>query len=227
MEVHMSPRIFGRAIAGLAAVAALTLSGAAKAAQPAISFTSASTSAIGANYNLGWEFTVGASDIVVNSLGFFDSTGAGLATSHQIALWTTGGAQLATATVNAGNGNALVNGFRYSNIAGFTLTHGTSYVIGATTGTIDQVAYSNFVGLNVDSAITLVQNMQDDGSHAGLSFNNLFIQPGIQLFAGPNFQYSPAGGGGGGVPEPGSIALLAASGFSGMGVALRSRRNRK
>jgi len=223
----MRTRTFGRAIAGLAAVAALSIGGGAKAAQPAITFTSATTSAIGSNYNLGWEFTVGATDIVVSSLGYFDSTGAGLATSHQIALWSTGGTQLATATVNAGNGNTLVSGFRYSNIANLTLTHGVSYVIGATTGTIDQVAFSNFVGLTAASGITVVQNMQDDGSHAGLSFNNQSIQPSIPLFAGPNFQFAPAGGGGGGVPEPGSIALLAASGFSGMGVALRSRRNRK
>ena len=220
-----------KVLAGVFAFGAVCFATPSQAAQPAIDFTTSLTSAIGANYNLGWEFTVGATDINVTSLGYFDKDQDGLTDSHQVALWTSTGTQIVSATVNSGVASALTGKFRYTNIASTTLTHGTTYVIGATTGTNDHVAYGDspttLTGLTVDSAITLTQNKQDDGSHAGLSFPNLHLST-YNLFAGPNFQFAPVGGGGGGgVPEPGTVGLLIASGFSSMGLAFRNRKIRK
>ena len=98
---------------------------------------------------LGGEFTVGAKPESVTALGYFDgpnsatgSLGDGLLQSHEVGIYTTGGALVAglDLTVPAGGGT-LVGDFRYVTLgAPITLAANTSYVIAGQVTTADQNA---------------------------------------------------------------------------------------
>lgn len=87
------------------------------------------------NGSLGWDFTVGASDIVVSAIGFWDSGSNGLNTSHQLGLFQTAapnwGVQITSVTIPAGTAAPLGDdGFRYATLpAPVTLTAGVHYKV--------------------------------------------------------------------------------------------------
>ncbi len=233
----MTLRNFTKVIAGVFALAAISFAAPSQAAQPAIDFTGFNHQNIGSNFNIGWEFTVGASAITVSQLGYFDFNQDGLATTHDVAIWTTGGSQVISATVASGTGGSLNGKFRYTTIANTVLTANTTYIISGTSGTVDEFALGStsgfpvtLTGLTVDPGISLVQSALDNGSNPGLAFANATSSANT-LFAGANMIYAAGGGGGGGggggVPEPGTVGLLIASGFSSMGLVFRNRKIRK
>lgn len=239
MEDLMKLRSIVRAGAGLLALSALLLTAPVQASQPAIDFTGYNHQHIGSNFTIGWSFEVGADDIVVKSLGVFDLDDDGLLTSHDVGIWSGDGTTLlGTATVGSGVAGTLDNKFRYVSIADLVLNANTTYLIGATSSVgLDEFALGldplTLTGLTVDPSITLLQSQFADngGNPALLAPTN--TSAANTLFAGPNFKFDivpPGGGGGGGggpVPEPGTVALLIASGFSGVGVMVRGRRIRK
>src|SRR5262245_26670035 len=63
----------------------------------------------------GWTFYVSspATGISITQLGVFDFVGDGLINSHQIGLWTTDGALLASVLIPAGLSGSFVGGYRY------------------------------------------------------------------------------------------------------------------
>src|SRR5438045_2589426 len=68
------------------------------------------------------------SDVKVTALGAFDYLGDGLATPHQVAIWSAnGGKLLATATVTSGTTSPLLGAFRYATISDLSLTANTEY----------------------------------------------------------------------------------------------------
>ena len=205
--------------AGLFALSAILFSAPSQAAQPVIAFSTATTQVL-SNFTIGYRFTVGASAITVTQLGVFDKNGDGLLSSHDVGIWdSTGTTLLASGTVASGVAGSLTANFRYVSIANLALSAGTSYLIGSTAG-IDEWGFNNYTALVIDPAITVNENRYTAGGALAAPTTN---NPAFPFFAGPNFQYATPGG----VPEPGTIALLLASGFSSLGVLARNRRIRK
>jgi hypothetical protein len=83
-----------------------------------------------ANFTLGWAFHVN-DKITVNMLGVFDSEKKALVEDHPVAIWDSDGKMIASTTVAKGNGDKLINQFRYHAITPVTLQAGKDYVIGA------------------------------------------------------------------------------------------------
>jgi hypothetical protein len=112
--------------------ALLAVAGACLAQVPAITtFTGATAfgSINSTDQTIGFSFTAN-SNILVTALGVWEqNTGANLAQAHQVGLWTSGGALLASATVAV---NSPVTGdWRYANITPVMLTGGQTYVVGS------------------------------------------------------------------------------------------------
>jgi len=89
------------------------------------------------NFEAGLEFTVGAQNLDVTSLGILglnmnSNIGNPLVVDHIVSLWTSSGTFIESVTVPAGTGGTLVNGFYFSDLATpVTLSAGQSYVLGA------------------------------------------------------------------------------------------------
>src|SRR5262245_6479015 len=87
----------------------------------------------GSFHNIGWQFTVVA-PITVDSLGIFDVGSDGLAERHQVGLWDSGGALLASAVVSSAStlvaSASNAGDWRFESIAATVLPPGT-YVAGA------------------------------------------------------------------------------------------------
>jgi len=78
---------------------------------------------------LGWGFSLSA-PVVVTGLGVWDYQDDGLMQSHDVTIWTSTGAQLVQATVPAGTGATLTDGFRYVSVTPMLLPAG-DYTIAA------------------------------------------------------------------------------------------------
>ena len=150
---------------------------------------------------LGFRFRADV-DLLVTSLGAFDYLGDGLATAHQIGIWSVdGGSPLAVVTVSSGNDAPLVGAFRYGEITGLPLSVNSEYIIGA----------SDFYGQELDiypwnpqafttrPGITFLGARESDNQVVGLSFPDREYSPGSPLAA--NFQFEI-------IPEPSGILLL-------------------
>jgi hypothetical protein len=193
----------------IASVAAVVVAGSANAGIPVVAaFTPTGGSILNdtGNGNDLLVFTVGASDIVVTSLGAFN----GYVGSRAVGIFAWNGS-------NAGTGPVLVSGnvttdnteggFSYAAVTSTTLTAGQQYVL----------VGQSFSGMN--SYTTMYANA---GAGSGISFNSYWYNGGAPLDAvglaasanyqpayfGPNFQFSV-------VPAPGSVALLGAAGLVG------------
>jgi len=78
-------------------------------------------------YTVGYEFTVGASNITVIALGRFNNASTNIG-SHPMAIWTASSGLLCSNTVN-NTGKAV--GIVYVSVTPTVLTNGQSYYIGA------------------------------------------------------------------------------------------------
>ena len=180
----------------------------AMADSPAMSFTAAPIG-FSSYQTLGWQFTTNA-NVTVDALGYYDLAGDGLAVSHDVGIFDSGGTLLTSTTVAPGVVDALVGSFRYAPITPYTLTAAQTYTIGGTTDTIGNPAGFDFWGFNViglttDPAITVPAGA---GRFKPTGGNSLLFPDLIgdsQVFAGPNFLIAPAASA---VPEPCSLALL-------------------
>jgi len=170
----------------------------------------------GSGATVGISFTVGAQDLSVTSLGYFDRDQNGLGITHQVSIWNSGGTQIANTTVLSGTGSTLVGSFRYENLGSpVTLTAGQTYTLGAFIGAQDSVGY-HLLGTThptVDSAVTVI----DDDLRAN---TGSFTRPTTLAntpFWGASMQFTP-------VPEPAEWAAMAGIGLLGFGLWRRSRR---
>jgi hypothetical protein len=198
-----------------AAVAALSLAGAAQASSPILSISSNTGETLGNGpFTLGWEFTL-RTTIKVTGLGVFDDSLDGLAESHDVGLWDTSGNLLTSGTVGSGTAGTLIDNFRYVNVKSVTLGPGT-YEVGAVWDNgLDPMLFPGDAG-------TLT-------TASGVFYNQgVFVAGGSLAFPSSGGGQSPSYLGpnvlAGGVPEPASWALMLI-GLGGLGAALRSRRS--
>jgi PEP-CTERM motif len=104
----------------------------------------------------------------VNWLGYYDQNGDGLANSHVVTLWdnSTQGI-IASATVPAGTGAPLINGYRWVQLSStITLNYGSYYVIGAQTDGVD--LWGDFIS----------NNAPDNGDNGQITWNSQYVQLG-------------------------------------------------
>ena len=192
-------------------VTAYTPANASAALIQALDFTGGSLAQSNANSTLGWEFRL-STTVTVTELGFFDEGGAGLADSHQLGLWTSGGTLLASTTIGSGlSGTAVVSGsgfgsFRYTPITAVVLTPG-DYVLGASYGS-DDFLYLLTSSVATAAGIEYLLGRQENGS--GFTFPSVIVigDRGAQSFFGPNLRFSIDDVA---VPEPGTLALAGAA----------------
>lgn len=104
----------------------------------ALTYRSLYATPIGGGNTHGWAFLpvlAPGEQMIITSIGVFDEDGNGLFNTHQVGLWTTpggDGALLASATVPAGSGAPLVEGFRFTSLSpAVPLPLGRGFIIGA------------------------------------------------------------------------------------------------
>jgi hypothetical protein len=167
-----------------------------------------------ADATLGYAFTL-SSPVTVTNLGVFDDAIDGLAQSHDVTIWTSTGTQLVQATIPAGIGAILTDGFRYVSIAPFLLVPGT-YTIG---GFYGESLFADVTQIEA-SSITGASGVSYGGSRSGLTF----VFPSGDIFGlansyfGPNFQFTT------GVPTPDSGSTVSLLGFGLLGLAALRRK---
>jgi hypothetical protein len=164
-------------------------------------------------WSLGWEFTVGATNLNVIALGTFSDPTNPIQDTHDVGIFTTGGTLLAMATVNP----ALYvqsGDFAYETLSTpLALTAGSTYVIAGETGT-ENYSYSGSLTNSVDvswdedlylSSPTLAFPTFNDGAAAS--------------YFGPNFQYYQTSS----TPSPAAVLPF----MAGLIAAARRRRTAK
>jgi PEP-CTERM motif len=205
---------------GVAAIFGVLFVGAPAQAQLLVDFTGGFTTPFTTSQGTGgWEFSVGATPVTVNALGFWDEGGDGIGNSHQVGLWDSSQNLLRSGTVtNASTivaSTSLDGRWLFVSIPQITLSNGT-FVVAAT--------YDGRGGADPDLArvapftttmpgITLITGRQAIG--AGLPFPN-------QVLAFNVFGPTLANLNGAAAPEPGTAALLATGALGAL--ALRRRR---
>jgi hypothetical protein len=174
-------------------------------------------------FSMGYLFQA-TTNLQVVGLGAFDFLGDGLATSHQVGLWTSAGTLIASTTVQSGTASTLQGHFRYESIASpVTLTTGMTYVVGAANFGPEDPWATNTQGAFSAPGITYLQDRF-------LGFTNSFVMPTRTL----ERELSLAGSFGGNillaeqpvaeVPEPASLVVW---GLAGLGCAIGGYRRRK
>ena len=172
----------------------------------------------------GWQFFVnGPQPIEVTHLGLYDRFLDGFFIDHPIGLWDEKGQLLASDVMSAGNGDPLIDNFRYVDITdndpeqsqgqGVVLTPGVMYTLGFYSESFNQsdgmVIFDGFHTIN--PAIDYV-GFGVSGFTDGLEMPVTPDEFGLHRW-GPNFQFTI-------IPAPAALLLL------GLGM-LRPRRQRK
>lgn len=81
-------------------------------------------------YNLGYEFTTGASALSVSALGFYDAGSDGLIQPHVVGLWDASSQSLLASVNFTATVHPLINGFAYQPVS-LTLLPNTNYILSA------------------------------------------------------------------------------------------------
>lgn len=168
-----------------------------------------------AGRTIGTEFTVGAVDLQILSLGVYDDALDGLTSPNQVGIWRTADqALVVSATVPAGTVGALIEDWRFTSVAPVTLTANTLYRIAALVGQPNPFDGTFSLGTGVSNALFYAV-FSNPGP---LSFPNQF-DTRTHVFANAEFQIvnqaQP-------VPEPASLLLLGTG-----AAALAARRRRR
>jgi len=168
----------------------------------------------------------------VNWLGYYDKDGDGLANSHEVSLWYTGGAngdtavEVAHATVPAGTAAPLYNGYRWVQLPSTVgLWYGSWYTIAAQADGVDtwgdlisgsQFAWNtDYIGNN-DGSWSRAGRYDSTASWPGAPANQVGSDA---IYPAANMGYNlPI------VPEPTSLSLFA---MGALGVLACVRRIRK
>jgi hypothetical protein len=133
----------------------------------------------------GYSFTTGLSLQVYTMMGFYDVGNNGLAASHVVTLFTSGGTQLATATIPAGGG-ATADSFQWVDIAPVVLAPNTTYVLGASYAANDPDHL--LLGTATLPPGTTLNNAQWENQTGGTDMNTFpdMVYSANQAFIGPN-----------------------------------------
>jgi hypothetical protein len=81
-------------------------------------------------YNLGYEFTTGASGLSVSALGFYDAGSDGLTQPHVVGLWDVTSQSLLSSANFTASVYPLINGFAYQPVS-VTLLPNSNYILSA------------------------------------------------------------------------------------------------
>ena len=196
------------------------------AAGPAVTVLSDSNSVyFNGAYVLGWEFSI-ASPVQVTSLGFWDYLGngfhgaTGAPVSVNVGIWNTSQTLLVSTTVASTDpiSNVLADGsgFRFDALtSAYTLQPGTYYIGGTNNGTEYNISNPSS-SVTYDPAVTWLGGRYANGNTLAFPGTPDGFTPAGWF--GPNFSSSS-----GGVPEPGTGALVVGA---GLGLAWLKRRRR-
>lgn len=172
-----------------------------------------------ADFTIGQEFTVGAFDLLVTSLGYEDTGADGLVGAHDVGIWNASGSLIASATVPAGTGTVKIEAWRYQSLTDpVTLTAGETYRIAGGTSASDPFF------TDVDDGGDGVADFAISGDASSVAAPNRFaggvlndpVNDGTATplrWAAGNMEYTV-------IPEPASVLLL---GFASLGILLRRR----
>lgn len=176
------------------------------------SFTPTDTS-VGGGFFVGYQFTA-TQNLSITDLGFYDAGLDGLASSHDIGIFSLGGALLGSVTVGPGSAN-LVGDFRYASLASaLNLISGTSYQIGGTTSGSDAWVFQG------NSLVTNGISYDQSRFRQGGSFGALDTPADDREYFTVNALFGDVAGA---VPEPSTWAFMI-FGFGAIGGAMRRRR---
>ena len=198
-----------------AAFAALTLASAVSAnaltVNPVVEYTSAGTLSDSRAYMLGYDFSL-SSALNIDALGYWANGRSG---SHQVGIWNSANALVATATVDTLT-DPLIGHFRWASIAPVVLGAGTYTIAGQFLG--DGTFNSDATGIVSNPAYTHITDRQEAGGFTRPTLSTEGLYYGANGIFEVSFSTSS-----GAVPEPATWGLMI-MGFGLSGVALRSRR---
>ena len=164
----------------------------------------------------GFEFTVGAQSLTIQTVAVFDEFNDGvLNSSHEVGIWTSADQTLVASADVTPQTATLVNGFFYVNLASpVTLQSGTTYRIGAQYSDVDlDLARGNVPTANLAvNGITLGDAYLSTGT--GFTFPDLNVSGADSGFFGPNAGFSA-------VPEPASTAIVTAAALAALAAIRR------
>lgn len=162
------------------------------------------------SYSFEQKFVVGAKSIVIDSLGFYDYMGNGLAESHQLGLFDSTGKLVISTTIAAGTGSTLDYGFRWQSIAETTFAAGSTFSL---------VTQSNQDGHNMVQGFILNPKVVSvEGGYVGGAYfdPNIINTSNDNIVWNGNFNIVDAQ-----VPEPATLSLM------GLGIAAFALRRKK
>jgi hypothetical protein len=156
---------------------------------PLVSFSKADSLDSDSDDLQGYRFTVGANDLVVSGLGFFDAGRDGLHTKHPVGIFQVKSRRLvAKGIIPKGEAARLEGNFRYIVIPKVPLLANTTYVVLSyrpQSQATDAIA-SSVSGLMVLPEITLDSEIGTNRS-GGLIFHNSPFGSSAQAWFGPSF----------------------------------------
>lgn len=178
----------------------------------------------GLGTTFGTPFTVGGSAMTITSLGFFDETGDGLASSHMVGIYNAAHTLMGSVVIPAGNSPDRHDGTRWEPLGTpIALSANTTYMLAATfTATGDRARLDTPGQVTLGNGFTLAGTgfkLDLAGNSSTLTYPNQALGSGEYLF-GPNMEAGEAPP----VPEPGQWAMMAVTAAGAAGVLWRRRK---
>jgi len=167
---------------------------------------------------VGVQFTTPADPLPVSHLGFVDVNQDGLSQDHRVGLWNSDGSSLlASATVSAGTGDLLENGFRWVELSTpYDLDPNTTYLLGAETfsGGDQWHNYTTATNDTLNPAFAITNEIPKWGGGAWPAAPT--NGAGAGLYCAGNLAYV--------IPEPSTFVLTALGVLGLLGCVRRRRR---